>query len=157
MVSSEKSGIRFCLHDFPVALSALLLILFGISWVLAVSDATALKPIHYTLFNFLLIALFALQKYRRFEMDEATQSFKLISIGVLSGKQELEGELSSITNLKVEPGIGGVSGNGGRLIILLKGTDPLVLCNKDILPGSHSKLERIAEDIKIWLEAHRKS
>lgn len=157
MARSENLGVRFCLHDFPVALSTLLLILFGISWVLAVTDVTPLKPIHYTLFNFLLIALFALQKYRRFEMDEATQSFKLISIGLLSGKQEFEGELSSITNLKVEPGIGGVSGNGGRLIILLKGADPLVLCNKDILPGSHSKLERIAEDIKIWLSAHRES
>lgn len=157
MARSENLDVRFCLHDFPVALSTLLLILFGISWVLAVADVTPLKPIHYTLFNFLLIALVALQKYRRFEMDSATQSFKLISIGLLSGKQEFEGELSSITNLKVEPGIGGVIGNGGRLIMLLKGAAPLVLCNKDILPGSHNKLERIAEDIKTWLSDHRET
>lgn len=157
MARYENLGVRFCLHDFPVALSALLLVLFGISWFLAVSDLTSLKPIHYTLFNFLLIALFALQKYRRFEMNEETQSFKLISIGLLSGKQEFEGELSSIINLKVESGIGGVSGNGGRLMIALKGAEPLVLCNKDILPGSHSKLKRIAEDIKTWLSTHRKN
>lgn len=156
MTQAEKRTEEYLLHDFPVALSILLLVLFGLAWVLALSDSTPFKPVHYTLFNFLLVALFALQKYRRLEMNTLTQQLRLVSFGLLSGRDSVELDLSAITQVKVEPGIGGISGQSGQLLLCLRDRQPLVLSNTDLLPGSHKKLLKIRDEIDAWLAENRR-
>ena len=60
-------------EQFPLVLALLCVGLFALFWFLALAVETGLKPLQFTLFNFLLIAILALQKYHRLQLDYLQQ------------------------------------------------------------------------------------
>lgn len=148
-VSEYKQQLRY--SQFPWVLASLCCGLFLLFWVLALAVDSGLKPLHYTLFNFFLIAILALQKYHRLELDGIKQQYQLTSIGLLSGVRRWQGSLDDVSGLHIEPGFGGVKGSGGRLLLKRVEQTPLILSSTDILPGSHKELEGVAITIEQWL------
>jgi len=142
-------------QQFPLVLASLCVLLFGLFWFFALGVETSLKPLHYTLFNFLLVAILALQKYHRLELDPITQEYRLMSIGLLSGVRRWQGSFDEITGFLMEPGFGGVKGNGGRLLMQRQDQPALILSSTDILPGAHRQLKTAAETIESWLKQHK--
>ena len=149
MISEKPDKLQY--QQFPWVLATLCVLLFGLFWFLALAVETGLKPLHYTLFNFLLIAILALQKYHRLELSRKTGEYRLMSIGLLSGLKRWSGSLGEISGLHMEPGFGGVKGSGGRLLLQRFDQPSLVLSSADILPGGRHQLELIAEKIEKWL------
>lgn len=155
MARISESDQRLQYSQFPAVLASLCVALFGLFWFLALAVETSLKPLHYTLFNFLLIAILALQKYHRLEISSNKRAYKLMSIGLLSGVQRWQGSIDEITGLHVEPGFGGVKGNGGRLLLQRSDQPALILSSTDILPGAHRDMESAAKQIENWLDKKR--
>lgn len=153
MLKREKSRLEY--QQFPLVLASLCLGLFALFWFLALAVETGLKPLHYTLFNFLLVAILALQKYHRLELDLESQEYRLMSIGLLSGLRRWTGNLTQISGLYMEPGFGGVKGSGGRLLLQRYEQPALTLSSTDILPGAHRQLQGVAETIESWLNQHK--
>ncbi|HSG03558.1 MAG TPA: hypothetical protein VLA39_07470 [Marinobacterium sp.] len=141
--------------QFPAVLATLCSVLFLLFWFLALAVDTGLKPLHYTLFNFLLIAILALQKYHRLECSAVSSEYRLLSVGLLSGVQRWQGDLDEISGLYVEPGFGGVRGSGGRLLLQRTEKQALILSSADIVPGAHGELELAANRIEKWLTQTR--
>ena len=152
-ISQTQNQINY--SQFPWVLASLCSALFLLFWILALSVDTGLKPLHYTLFNFFLVAILALQKYHRLELNALKQRYRLTSIGLLSGVRRWQGELDEVTSLYVEPGFGGVKGSGGRLLMKRAEQTPLILSSTDILPGDHKKLEDAAILIDQWIKNNR--
>lgn len=142
-------------QQFPVVLALLCVVLFGVFWFLALAVETGLKPLHFTLFNFLLIAILALQKYHRLQLDTDKSEYRLLSIGLLSGINRWSGALDEISGLQMEPGFGGVKGSGGRLLLQRYEQPALILSSTDILPGAHRKLATVAQNIETWINQHQ--
>lgn len=142
-------------QQFPVVLALLCVFLFALFWFLALAVETGLKPLHFTLFNFLLIAIFALQKYHRLQLDANKGTYRLLSIGLLSGINRWSGALEEISGLQMEPGFGGVKGSGGRLLLQRFEQPALILSSTDILPGAHRQLAAVAQKIETWINQHQ--
>ena len=142
-------------QQFPVVLALLCIGLFGLFWFLALAVETGLKPLHFTLFNFLLIAILALQKYHRLRLDTDKGVYHLLSIGLLSGINRWSGSLDEISGLQMEPGFGGVKGSGGRLLLQRYEQPALILSSTDILPGAHRQLAAVAQNIETWINQHQ--
>ena len=142
-------------QQFPVVLALLCVVLFSLFWFLALAVETGLKPLHFTLFNFLLIAILALQKYHRLQLDTNKGEYRLLSIGLLSGVKRWSGALSEISGLQMEPGFGGVKGSGGRLLLQRYEQPALILSSTDILPGAHRQLAAAAQNIEAWINQHQ--
>lgn len=142
-------------QQFPVVLALLCVVLFALFWFLALAVETGLKPLHFTLFNFLLIAIFALQKYHRLQLDADKGTYRLLSIGLLSGINRWSGPLEEISGLQMEPGFGGVKGSGGRLLLQRFEQPALILSSTDILPGAHRQLAAVAQKIETWINQHQ--
>jgi len=157
MARISESHQRLSYSQFPAVLASLCVTLFGLFWFLALAVETSLKPLHYTLFNFLLIAILALQKYHHLEIDAEESRYKLLSIGMLSGVQRWQGSLDELIGLHVEPGFGGVKGSGGRLLLQRSDQPALILSSTDILPGAHREMESAAKQIESWLDNKRGS
>lgn len=155
MARISQSPERLQYTQFPAVLATLCVALFCLFWFLALAVDTGLKPLHYTLFNFLLIAILALQKYHRLECSAAKSQYKLLSVGLLSGVQRWRGDLHEISGLHMEPGFGGVKGSGGRLLLQRNDKPALILSSTDILPGAHRELEDAATTIENWLTQRR--
>lgn len=142
-------------QQFPVVLALLCVGLFALFWFLALAVETGLKPLHFTLFNFLLIAILALQKYHRLQLDTDKGTYRLLSIGLLSGINRWSGALEEISGLQMEPGFGGVKGSGGRLLLQRFEQPALILSSTDILPGAHRQLAAVAQKIETWIHQHQ--
>lgn len=153
LISQTPERLQY--SQFPAVLATLCVALFSLFWFLALAVDTGLKPLHYTLFNFLLIAILALQKYHRLEISAAKSEYRLLSIGLLSGLQRWRGDLDEITGLHMEPGFGGVKGSGGRLLLQRADKPSLILSSTDILPGAHRELEQAATTIENWITQTR--
>lgn len=151
MTNISLSARHLAYSQFPSVLAGVCVALFVLFWFLALGVETGLKPLHYTLFNFLLIAILALQKYHRLQLDAERMEYRLLSIGLLSGIQRWSGELNEISGLHMEPGFGGVKGSGGRLLLQRYEQPALILSSTDILPGAHAELEGVAKTIEGWL------
>lgn len=155
MARISQTRNQFNYSQFPFVIASLCSGLFLLFWVLALSVDTGLKPLHYTLFNFFLVAILALQKYHRLELDSAKQRYRLTSVGLLSGVRRWQGGLEEVMSLYVEPGFGGVKGSGGRLLMKRAEQTPLILSSTDILPGAHKELEDAATRIDQWIKERR--
>lgn len=142
-------------RQFPVVLALLCIGLFVLFWFLALVIETGLKPLHYTLFNFLLVAILALQKYHRLEISAVSGEYRLVSIGLLSGVKHWSGSIDEVSGLYMEPGFGGVKGSGGRLLLQRHDQPALVLSSTDILPGSSRQLKSVATTIEKWLSQQK--